>query len=135
MFVFLLSTEYITDSYVCLGGRGSEHGFFEKELSLPWKTELFKNVLPDVCFLDVTVLHEGKVPFWCFSSPVGIFRNTASDGDFVAEGEKLFTEYSDEHGTIRLDFLRVEDERKTLVTNVELQVLKTFVNSWFNTSY
>lgn len=28
-------------------------------------------------------------------------------GDFVAEGEKLFTEFSDEHGTIRLDFLRV----------------------------
>lgn len=45
-FPFVSFAEYVTDSYVCLGGRGSEHGFFEKQLSLPWKTELFKNVLP-----------------------------------------------------------------------------------------
>lgn len=45
-FPFDFFAEYVTDGYVCLGGRGSEHGFFEKQLSLPWKTELFKNVLP-----------------------------------------------------------------------------------------
>ena len=41
-----LPTEYVTDSYVCLGERGHTHGSFEKRLSLPWKTELFKNILP-----------------------------------------------------------------------------------------
>lgn len=45
-FPFDFFAEYVTDGYVCLGGRGSEHGFFEKQLFLPWKTELFKNVLP-----------------------------------------------------------------------------------------
>lgn len=130
-----LYQQYVTDTYVCFGGRGSEHGSFEKQISLPWKTELFKNVLPDMCFLDVTVLHEDKVPFWCFSSPVRIFSNKANDGDFSSEGKKLFTECSDEHGTIRLDFLSIEEEGQTLVTNVELRLLKAFVNSWFNTSY
>lgn len=126
----------IGDTYVCLGGRGGEHGSFEKRLSLPWKTELFKDVLHNVCFLDVTVLHEGKVPFWCFSSPVRILANSQSDGDFSSDGAKLFIEYSDEQGlTIKIDFLSVEDEGKTLVTNVELRVLKTFINSWFKTSY
>ena len=43
---FPLPTEYVTDSYVCLGERGRVHGSFEKRLSLPWKTELFKNILP-----------------------------------------------------------------------------------------
>lgn len=126
---------YVEDSYVCFGGRGSEHGTFEKQLSLPWKTELFKGILPDVCFLDVTVLHEGKVPFWCFSSLVRILTNSRSDGDFSSDGTKFFIEYSDEHGTVRLDFLSIEDEGKTLVTNVELRVLKTFINSCFKTSY
>ena len=46
LFLNLCIAEYVTGSYVCLGGRGSEHGSFEKQLSLPWKTELFKNVLP-----------------------------------------------------------------------------------------
>lgn len=45
-YFFLMETEYVADSYVCLGGRGDEHGSFEKRLSLPWKTELFKNILP-----------------------------------------------------------------------------------------
>ena len=44
--LFLFGTEYLTDSYVSLGGGGHEHGSFTKKLSLPWKTELFKNVLP-----------------------------------------------------------------------------------------
>ena len=43
---FPLCTEYVTESYVCLGERGDVHGSFEKRLSLPWKTELFKNILP-----------------------------------------------------------------------------------------
>ena len=43
---FRLPTEYVTDSYVCLGERGQAHGSCEKRLSLPWKTELFKNILP-----------------------------------------------------------------------------------------
>lgn len=43
---FRLPTEYVTDSYVCLGERGQVHGSCEKRLSLPWKTELFKNILP-----------------------------------------------------------------------------------------
>ena len=38
---------------MCLGGRGNEHGSFEKRLSLPWKTELFKNILP-VSSEDIT---------------------------------------------------------------------------------
>ena len=45
-YLFVLFAEYVTDSCVCLGGRGAEHGSFEKQLSLPWKTELFKNILP-----------------------------------------------------------------------------------------
>lgn len=130
-----LYQQYVTDSYVCLGGRGSEHGFFEKQLSLPWKTELFKNVLPDICFLDVTVLHEGKVPFWCMSVPVRVFSNKAHDGDFSSEGEKLFIEYRDEHGIIRIDLLKIENDGQTFVTNVELRLLKSFVNFWFHTSY
>lgn len=43
---FPLGTEYVTESFVCLGERGHAHGSFEKRLSLPWKTELFKNILP-----------------------------------------------------------------------------------------
>ena len=46
-FPFVSFAEYVTDSYVCLGRRSSEHRFFEKQLSLPWKTEVFKNVLPE----------------------------------------------------------------------------------------
>ncbi|XP_066019201.1 F-box only protein 15 isoform X2 [Pocillopora verrucosa] len=60
-----LYQQYLADSYVSLGGGSHEHGSFSRKLSLPWKTELFKNVLPDMCFLDVTVLHDRK-PFWCF---------------------------------------------------------------------
>lgn len=56
-------------------------------------------------------------------------------GDFTSEGEKQFIEYSDEQGTIRMDFLWIGDEEQTLVTNVELRVLKSFVNFWFNTAY
>ncbi|XP_020609749.1 F-box only protein 15-like isoform X2 [Orbicella faveolata] len=41
-----LYQQYVTGSYVCLGERGHAHGSFEKRLSLPWKTELFKNILP-----------------------------------------------------------------------------------------
>ncbi|KAL9975156.1 hypothetical protein ACROYT_G012282 [Oculina patagonica] len=129
-----LYQQYVADSYVCLGGPGDEHGSFEKRLSLPWKTELFKNILPDMCFLDVTVLHGRNGPFWCVSSPVKIFSNNSPDGDFSSEGEKQFIEYSDERGTIRLDFLSIKDEQ-TLVTNVELRILKSFVNLWFNTAY
>ncbi|CAH3044926.1 unnamed protein product, partial [Porites lobata] len=61
----------------------------------------------DICFLDVTVLHEGKVPFWWMSVPVRVFSNKSHDGDFSSEGEKLFIEYSDEHGIIRIDLLKV----------------------------
>ena len=43
---FPLPTEYVTDSYVCLKERGQAHASCEKRLSLPWKTELFKNILP-----------------------------------------------------------------------------------------
>ena len=46
MIFFFLATEYVADSYVCLGGPGDQHGSCEKRLSLPWKTELFKNTLP-----------------------------------------------------------------------------------------
>ena len=45
-FNFISLSVYIGDTYVCLGGRGDEHGSFEKRLSLPWKTEFFKDVLP-----------------------------------------------------------------------------------------
>ncbi|KAJ7360632.1 F-box only protein 15 [Desmophyllum pertusum] len=128
--------QYVSDSYVCLGDPGHEHGSFQKRLSLPWKTELFKGILPDMCFLDVTVLHGRSVPFWCFSSPVKIVSNKAPDGDFSSEGEKLFIEYSDEHGSIRLDFIfTMEDEGRAIVTNVEVRLLKSFVNSWFNTRH
>lgn len=130
-----LYQQYVTDSYVCLGERGRVHGSFEKRLSLPWKTELFKNILPDMCFLDVTVLHGRKDPFWCLSSPVKILKNNSPDGDFSSEGVKQFIEYSDERGTVRLDFLWIEDEEQTIVTNVELRVLKSFVNLWFNRAY
>ena len=34
-----------------------------------------------------------------------------------------------------LNLLQIEDEEQTLVTNVELRVLKSFVNFWFNTAY
>ena len=44
-FKFISLSVCIGDTYVCLGGRGGEHGSFEKRLSLPWKTELFKDVL------------------------------------------------------------------------------------------
>jgi len=98
-----LYQQNVTESYVCLGERG--HGSFEKRLSLPWKTELFKNILQDMCFLDVTVLHGRREPFWCLSSPVKILKNNSPDADFSSEGEKLFIEYSDERGTVRLDFL------------------------------
>lgn len=129
-----LYQQYLADSYVSLGGGSHEHGSFSRKLSLPWKTELFKNVLPDMCFLDVTVLHDRK-PFWCFSSPVKVLINKVLDGDFTSEGEKQFIEFSDEHGSLRMDFLWIEDEEQTLVTNVELRVLKSFVNFWFNTAY
>ena len=33
--------------------------------------------------------------------------SVSSPGDFSSEGEKQFIEYSDERGTVRLDFLRV----------------------------
>ncbi|CAH3193685.1 unnamed protein product [Porites evermanni] len=89
----------------------------------------------DICFLDVTVLHEGKLPFWCMSVPVRVFSNKSHDGDFSSEGEKLFIEYSDEHGIIRIDLLKIENEGQTFVTNVELRLLKSFVNFWFHTSY
>lgn len=42
----MFETEYMADSYVSLGGGSHEHGSFSRKLSLPWKTELFKNVLP-----------------------------------------------------------------------------------------
>ena len=44
-FKFISLSVCIEDTYVCLAGRGGEHGSFEKRLSLPWKTELFKDVL------------------------------------------------------------------------------------------
>lgn len=69
------------------------------------------------------------------SSPVKVLINKVLDGDFTSEGEKQFIEFSDEHGSLRMDFLWIEDEEQTLVTNVELRVLKSFVNFWFNTAY
>ncbi|KAK2559692.1 F-box only protein 15 [Acropora cervicornis] len=90
----------IGDTYVCLGGRGGEHGSFEKRLSLPWKTELFKDVLHVTLLLGYSLTPKAM-----------------------------------ENSSLIFNSFQVEDEGQTLVTNVELRVLKTFINSWFKTSY
>lgn len=35
---------------------------------------------------------------------------------------------------VYFELFQIKDEQ-TLVTNVELRILKSFVNSWFNTAY
>lgn len=45
--------------------------------------------------------------FWIQKQQISLISYASSLGDFSSEGEKQFIEYSDERGTIRLDFLSV----------------------------
>ncbi|KXJ26872.1 F-box only protein 15 [Exaiptasia diaphana] len=119
----------------CIILRDFPNGSFSKKITLPWKTELFRNTLQDVCILDFTILDEHRKPMWCKSSPVKVHQNENPDVNYSSEGDCFYITYSDDKGTLRLDLTWNSNEDQTRVVAVEFLLLKSFVNQWFGRSY
>ncbi|XP_077868987.1 F-box only protein 15-like [Saccoglossus kowalevskii] len=53
-----------------------DHSYTNKKIHLPWKTDVFKGIVQDMCILDVILLDEHKNPMWSISNPVKLKRST-----------------------------------------------------------
>ncbi|XP_071824288.1 F-box only protein 15-like [Apostichopus japonicus] len=133
------SKEVIKDGVVRLNliktEKEQEHSHLNKKLCLPWKTDVFKGVFPNICILDMTLFDEFMEPFWCVSHPVQVRKEDSSQVSMLYHGDQFNIEYSDEIGRIDCQVVRDEDEGRDLITNLSLSIRMEAINSWFSTSY
>ncbi|ESO83023.1 hypothetical protein LOTGIDRAFT_236816 [Lottia gigantea] len=110
----------------------------DKQIQLPWKTELFKGIVKDVCWLDVTLLDERGEVFWSLSSPVYTMskettKNVAMDFEYKDESKLEMTiKTVDVEVLIQLNEM---DDGTRFITHLELQLDISLVDTWFGTSY
>ncbi|XP_050398093.1 F-box only protein 15 [Patella vulgata] len=109
-----------------------------KEIELPWKTDLFKGVVKDVCWLDITLLDERGEVFWTTSCPVyartkETVRSIAMDFEYDNES-KLEIVHQEENVDVLIE-LNEMDDGKRFITHLEINVDTQMIDSWFGTSY
>ncbi|XP_074661677.1 F-box only protein 15-like [Tubulanus polymorphus] len=110
------------------------HQVLSKKLNFPWKTDLFKGIMQDMCIMDVTVLDKHELPIWTISSPVSI-RQSAQNIDFEFEGDKRGIHYRDSKGYINLLIDCDRSTAKNTVVSLQLFIAMGTIDDWFGTNY
>ncbi|XP_071957381.1 F-box only protein 15-like [Antedon mediterranea] len=115
--------------------KATDHSATSKKLSLPWKTEIFKGIIQNVCIMDVTLHDEFKEVMWTVSSPVVIAETEDHKVDFTYDGPEYHITYNDETGHVMLRLIWIEDRDIFLITKAELNLSCKAINQWFKTKY
>ncbi|XP_033117239.1 F-box only protein 15-like [Anneissia japonica] len=112
-----------------------DHSSTIKKLSLPWKTEIFKGIVQDLCIMDLTLHDEFKETMWTVSSPVAIYESDDHKVDFTYDGPAYHIKHSDDIGHVILRLIWIEDREVFMVTKGELYLSCKAINDWFSTRY
>ncbi|XP_046562923.1 F-box only protein 15-like [Haliotis rubra] len=113
-----------------------DHVIIPKQFSLPWKTDLFKGIIKNIAWLDLTLLDERETVFWSFSSPLTAqAKEKTKNLDFDYNGDNhLAAMFSGEKGQVHIELNQMDDDR-TFVSCLEVRVALSAINEWFETCY
>lgn len=112
-----------------------ERSSVAKKISFLWKTEVFKGCIPDLCFMDLTLLDERQKPMWCVSSAVNLTRPEISGVSYAFDGDHSIIEYKDAKGKVVMRFIWDEGEKHYFMVGLEILLALSHVNLWFGTKY
>ncbi|XP_077983284.1 F-box only protein 15-like [Glandiceps talaboti] len=112
-----------------------DHSYTNKKINLPWKTDVFKGIVQDMCILDVTVLDDQNTPMWCLSSPVKLKPSTEANVNFHYEGESYFIDYDNDIGRVHIQLIWDEERQQYAIVSAVLDISLTAINTWFGTKY
>ncbi|XP_072013224.1 F-box only protein 15-like [Amphiura filiformis] len=112
----------------------TDHTFTNKKLTLPWKTDIFKGIVQNLCILDMTLLDEFKSPMWTVSNPVKVLPDEDAPLSYNYDGEPYVIKYEDDKGKVTIQLVTDGDTRY-VVTGIMVDVSLATINSWFSTSY
>ncbi|RUS75162.1 hypothetical protein EGW08_017070, partial [Elysia chlorotica] len=75
-----------------------------RDISFPWRTSLFKGIIPNVAILDMTMLDEGGEPFWTATGMVSFQTSPVLTDQFEFHPESYTcTRYSDQSGQVAME--------------------------------
>ncbi|XP_070574885.1 F-box only protein 15-like [Ptychodera flava] len=112
-----------------------DHSHTNKKIHMPWKTDVFKGIVQDMCILDVTLHDDQCQPMWCISTPVTLNPSTEAQVNYHYEGDNYFIDYKDDMGQIHMQLIWVEEREQYAIVSVILDVSLTAINIWYGTSY
>ncbi|XP_066417216.1 F-box only protein 15 isoform X1 [Molothrus aeneus] len=104
-------------------------------LGICWETDVFKGNVKDCFVMDLTLLDETGMPFWCFSAPVHMELSTKSSGLYDYMGHIYTADYADSEGKVCVEFVWLEETKEYIIVSLVLYVSTKKVNSWYGTNY
>uniref|UniRef100_A0A8C3AGR5 F-box protein 15 n=1 Tax=Cyclopterus lumpus TaxID=8103 RepID=A0A8C3AGR5_CYCLU len=112
----------------------SQHRSLSGGIKLPWSTDTLEGSVENCCIMTLTLLDDFQKPFWSVSSSVFVVPATRPlSPDYV--GEHFLLHFRDPEGQLRMELVRLTEQRQFLVIGlvVNLPVLK--VNKRFGRAY
>lgn len=85
----------------------------QEQPQLTWATDLFKDITPDLCILDLTLM-EGLGIVWCISCPVKLKPMEKTEVSFDRPGKEYAITWSDHIGSVSMELSEEVDD--TLLT-------------------
>ncbi|CAL1545188.1 unnamed protein product [Lymnaea stagnalis] len=105
-----------------------------KEITFPWKTNLFKGVVQAVGILDVIMLDERGEPFWTISSAIKVEHSSQTYQFEFEPSNYRVVHYEDDQGKLDMEMGKLDDGGFYL-SDLTIALSVSAINKTFNTSY
>uniref|UniRef100_A0A8B9HX08 F-box domain-containing protein n=2 Tax=Astyanax mexicanus TaxID=7994 RepID=A0A8B9HX08_ASTMX len=113
----------------------SQHTALCGSISLPWSSDALQGRVEGCCMLNLTVLDEAHLPFWCVSAPVSMTKLNPAETSFGCYGESFCIGFEDSVGKVEIELQQMEDQKLFFMVNLLIFLRVSKVNKHFGRDY